>query len=78
MTDWSLKYEDRCKRAHAAVAGDVWRSPKNGKTVVVLGRIGYYGVHLQHESGKRTCKLEHYLASDYEPVQQGPTSERTP
>lgn len=68
MTTWSLSFEHRCKQARETKTGDKWRNPKTGKTVEVVGRIGHYGVQLLHESGRRTCKLDHYLASDFEKV----------
>lgn len=59
-------YQKRCKDAQATKDGDVWRNLKTGKTVTVRGRVGYFGIALLHESGKRTVKRDHYLAGDYE------------
>jgi hypothetical protein len=59
-------YQERCEQARHTTAGDNWRHIKTGKTVIVMGRIGAYGIILLHQSGKRTTKRDHYLASDYE------------
>lgn len=69
FTSWNLTYTGRLDRARKTVKGDKWRDPKTGKTVEVIGRAGYSGVELLHESGRRTVKRDHYLASDYEPVE---------
>lgn len=62
-------YQERCEQARTTVAGDKWKHRKTGKTVIILGRIGYYGVKLLHQSEKITSKLDHYLASDYDLVE---------
>jgi hypothetical protein len=62
-----MDYKERCKVARETRLGDNWVHRKTGKSVIVQGRVGLYGVKLLHQSGRRTIKLDHYLASDYEP-----------
>lgn len=62
----SPPYKERAKLARTTKNGDNWKHLKTGKTVIVLGRVGLFGVSLLHQSGKKTIKLDHYLASDYE------------
>jgi hypothetical protein len=59
-------FQHRAKQAEATSVGDKWKHRKTGKVVTVTHRVGRFGVGLLHESGKRTMKLDHYLASDYE------------
>ena len=70
-----LDYQERCKQARITQAGDVWRHRKTGKQVVVTHRVGLYGIGLSHPSGRKSMKLDHYLASDYELMFPDPTPE---
>ena len=63
-----MNYKERYEYARNTGSGANWKHRKTGKTVIVLGRIGLIGIQLLHQSGKRTVKLQHYLASDYEPI----------
>lgn len=65
-------YNERCDQARTTTNGDNWKHRKTGKTVIVTGRVGYFGVKLLHQSGKKTVKQDHYLASDYEKVEVTP------
>ena len=65
-----LDYQARAKIAKTTQANDRWRHRKTGNIVVVIGRKGRFDVLLRHESGRETSKQDHYLASDYEPVNQ--------
>lgn len=62
-----MTYKERYIAAKESDKGDNWRHRKTGKTVIVLNRVGNYGLHLLHESGRKTVRLERTLASEYEP-----------
>jgi hypothetical protein len=62
-------YKERCEQASHTTNGDNWRHIKTGKMVIVINRFGT-GVYLLHQSGRRTWKQCHYLASDYELVEK--------
>lgn len=51
---------------NAMKPGDRWKHLKTGKVVTITGPIGHYGVGILHESGRRTCKLDHYFFAEYE------------
>jgi hypothetical protein len=63
MTD--LDYQQRCEQARTTKEGDVWVHRKTGKRLTVMGRVGYAGVRVRHETGRETVKQDHYLADDY-------------
>jgi hypothetical protein len=74
-----LNYEERCKQARDTKEGDVWVHLKTGRKLTVLGRAGFFGVSVRHESGRETVKQDHYLAGDYElETTAAPTEEEEP
>jgi hypothetical protein len=63
-------YDQRWMDARYTQQGDNWRHLKTGKTCIVTARVGSWSLALLHESGKKTTKQEHYLAAEYEKIEQ--------
>jgi hypothetical protein len=69
----ALTYEQKCQLARQAEPGDVWKNPKTGRTVTILGAgHRFRSLRLQHELGRITEKQDHYFAYDYDPVTKAP------
>lgn len=63
-----MTFEEKCKLAKDAKAGDRWKNIKTGRECEVLANF-WDGLELRHATGRLSRKQHHYFAYNYDPIQ---------